>query len=57
MAGKLLYGNDEVFARFARAIRGSWADLDPIGPESALAVLRLQHAMIDKGETLECKPR
>lgn len=55
--GRLLYGNDEVFARFARAIRGALADLAPIGPESALAVLRLQHAMIENGETLERKPR
>lgn len=50
LRGSLFYGNDEVFHRFARAIRGSREELTPIGPESALAVLRLQHAIIDRQE-------
>src|SRR6185312_13861328 len=50
LRGRLFYGNDEVFHRFACAIRGSIEQLAPIGPESALAVLRLQHAIIDNQE-------
>jgi scyllo-inositol 2-dehydrogenase (NADP+) len=52
LRGKLFYGNDEVFSRFARAIRGSVEELAPIGPNSAMAVLRLQHAIIDRQESL-----
>lgn len=50
LRGSLFYGNDEVFGRFARAIQGSVKELAPIGPQSALAVLRLQHAIIDRQE-------
>lgn len=50
LRGSLFYGNDEVFGRFARAIRGSVEELAPIGPQSALAVLRLQHAIVDRQE-------
>ncbi len=50
LRGSLFYGNDEVFGRFARAVRGSVKELAPIGPQSALAVLRLQHAIIDRQE-------
>jgi predicted dehydrogenase len=50
LRGRLFYGNDEVFMRFARAIRGSVEESAPIGAESALAVLRLQHAIIDRQE-------
>lgn len=53
LRGKLFYGNDEVFGRFASAVRGSLADLDPINAESALAVLRLQHAIIERQERIE----
>jgi scyllo-inositol 2-dehydrogenase (NADP+) len=43
---RLLYGNDEVFARFhAAATEG--AVPQGIGPEDALAVLRLQHWIVD----------
>jgi len=52
LRGNLFYGNEEVFGRFARAIRGSTEELAQIGPESALAVLRLQHAIIDRQERL-----
>lgn len=52
LTGRLLYGNDEVFARFAQAVHGSDEDLGTIGPDSALAILRLQHAMIENAETL-----
>ena len=46
LTGALLYGNDEVFDRFAQAIGGDAAALEPIGASSALSVLRLQHAII-----------
>jgi predicted dehydrogenase len=48
LLGGLSYGNDEVFERFARAIRGHHNALKPIDAESALTVLKLQHAIIDK---------
>ncbi|MGZ4815179.1 MAG: Gfo/Idh/MocA family protein [Terriglobales bacterium] len=50
LRGTLVYGNDEVFGRFARAIHGAVDELKPIGPESALAVLRLQHALVERQE-------
>lgn len=52
LRGRLFYGNEEVFSRFADAIRGKMDSLQPIGPESALAVLKLQHAIIDRQERL-----
>ena len=48
--GRLLYGNEEVFKRFAHAINGDPDAIAPIGAESALAVLRLQHEIIDRQE-------
>ncbi len=51
LAGTLLYGNDEVFRRFAAAARAS-AEPDAIGPEDALAVLRMQHEIIERAELL-----
>ena len=48
LLGRLFYGNDQVFARFARAIRGDAAALEPVGPASALSVLKLQHAIVDR---------
>ena len=50
LRGRLFYGNDQVFARFARAIRGDGAALEPVGPESALSILKLQHAIVDRGQ-------
>jgi scyllo-inositol 2-dehydrogenase (NADP+) len=50
LTGRLAYGNEEVFARFRRTIDGPAEDPDPIGPESALAVLRLQHEILQKQE-------
>jgi predicted dehydrogenase len=52
LAGTLFYGTDEVFSRFVSAVRGSTDSLAPIGPESALAVLRLQHAIVEKQQLL-----
>jgi len=52
LTGRLAYGNEEVFARFQSAIHGRIEDLAPIGPESALAVLRLQHAIVAKQEIM-----
>jgi scyllo-inositol 2-dehydrogenase (NADP+) len=50
LTGRLVYGNDQVFDRFARAIDGEPEVLDPVGPASALSVLKLQHAIIDRRE-------
>jgi len=50
LTGGLVYGNDKVFERFARSIGGEIDALEPIGPDSALAVLKLQHDIIDRRE-------
>ena len=51
LAGSLLYGNDQVFRRFAvAALTG--APLEEIGAEDALAVLRMQHEILDAAERL-----
>jgi scyllo-inositol 2-dehydrogenase (NADP+) len=47
LMGKLYYGNDEVYARFAAAIEGDASALEPIGPACALDTLRLQHAIVE----------
>jgi predicted dehydrogenase len=52
LRNSLFYGNKEVFSRFARAVGGSMEDLVPIGPDSALAVLRLQHAIINRQDIM-----
>lgn len=45
LAGRLLYGNDEVFGRFHAAVtRG--APLENVSGEDALAVLRMQHEIL-----------
>jgi predicted dehydrogenase len=44
-AGRLLYGTDEVFRRFAAAAL-SGGEPAGIGPEDALAVLRMQHDVL-----------
>lgn len=48
LMGRLFYGNDQVFDRFARAIDGDADALEPIGPANALAILKLQHAIVDR---------
>jgi scyllo-inositol 2-dehydrogenase (NADP+) len=51
LAGRLLYGNDEVFARFHAAVtRGG--PLERITGEDALAVLRMQHQIVASGRRL-----
>jgi predicted dehydrogenase len=53
LRGRLSYGNEEVFARFAKAAGGgpdAAGALGPIGLDNALAVLRLQHAIIDHAQ-------
>jgi scyllo-inositol 2-dehydrogenase (NADP+) len=50
LTGRLAYGNDEVFARFGRAISGDPAALDPISGTRALGVLKLQHEIISRQE-------
>ena len=50
LAGKLRYGNDEVFGRFGRAIRGDKAALDPINAAKAQRILSLQHSIISNRE-------
>ena len=52
LAGRLMYGNDEVFARFADAIRGDGRRLEPVAAEPALATLSLQHEIIDHCERI-----
>jgi scyllo-inositol 2-dehydrogenase (NADP+) len=52
LAGKLRYGNDEVFGRFGRAIQGDIAALTPIHAEAAQRILTLQHDIIDTRERL-----
>lgn len=44
-AGRMWYGNEEVFRRFAEAVRAGKQPQD-IGPEDALAILKLQHGAI-----------
>jgi hypothetical protein len=51
LAGSLLYGNDEVFMRFAAAAL-TGAPLEGIGADDALAVLRMQHEILDGAERL-----
>ncbi len=51
LRGRLRYGNDEVFRRFASAIDGDAAALEPIGAESALRTLKLQHDIISGRES------
>lgn len=48
LRGRLLYGNDEVFARFHRAI-GDGRPPQGISVEDALSVLRVQHWIVDAG--------
>ena len=50
LLGKLRYGNEEVFERFASAIAGDAGRLQPIGAEAALHTLTLQHDIIDGRE-------
>ncbi len=50
LAGKLRYGNDEVFARFGRAIVGEKDALKPIDAAMAQQILTLQHAIISQRE-------
>jgi scyllo-inositol 2-dehydrogenase (NADP+) len=47
LRNRLDYGNDEVFDRFARAIRGESGALSGMGADDAIAVLRLQHEALD----------
>ncbi|HUG78433.1 MAG TPA: Gfo/Idh/MocA family oxidoreductase [Burkholderiales bacterium] len=51
LAGRLRYGNDEVFRRFAAAVRSS-SPAEGIAAEDALAVLRMQHEIIERAERL-----
>lgn len=51
LRGTLLYGNDEVFRRFAAAALAG-TDPEAIGPQDALAVLRMQHEILDQAELL-----
>ncbi|AFQ46665.1 Gfo/Idh/MocA family protein [Burkholderia cepacia] len=46
LRGMLFYGNDDVFAGFARSIRTGNA-VEPIGADSALAILGMQHQIIE----------
>jgi predicted dehydrogenase len=50
MLGKLRYGNDEVFGRFAKAIAGDQKQIEPISGIAALETLMLQHEIIASRE-------
>lgn len=51
LAGKLLYGNDEVFGRFhAAATRG--VPLERVSADDALAVLKMQHEIVGRARVL-----
>jgi predicted dehydrogenase len=52
VGGKLRYGNDQVFARFAAGARGDSEALRPIDASSALGTLGLQHQIIEHAERL-----
>ena len=52
LTGRLDYGNGEVFDRFARAVGGDSDALGPVGPEAALAVLKLQHEIATRAEAV-----
>jgi scyllo-inositol 2-dehydrogenase (NADP+) len=52
LAGKLRYGNDEVFDRFGRAIQGDREALKPIDASMAQQILALQHAIISGRERI-----
>jgi scyllo-inositol 2-dehydrogenase (NADP+) len=51
LLGTLRYGNDEVFRRFAAAVRGGSAP-EGIAASDALAVLRMQHEVIGRAERI-----
>ena len=53
--GTLLYGNEEVFRRFHAAI-ATGREPAGIGPDDALAVLRLQHWIVGAGQTRAVAP-
>lgn len=50
LAGTLDYGNNEVYRRFAHAIR-TGEPLQAIDPQSALAVLRMQHDILHSNQS------
>ncbi|MEO7193058.1 MAG: Gfo/Idh/MocA family oxidoreductase [Vicinamibacterales bacterium] len=51
LAGKLLYGNDEVFARFHQAV-STGGQLQGVSGEDGLHVLRMQHEIIGNAHRL-----
>lgn len=52
LAGRLNYGNGELFDRFARGIAGDSEAMTPISAQAAHSILTLQHAIIDRAEDL-----
>jgi scyllo-inositol 2-dehydrogenase (NADP+) len=54
LAGNLSYGNDEVFRRFAAAVL-SGREPEAIHAGEALAVLRMQHEIIERAERLHLR--
>ena len=54
LSGTLLYGNEEVFRRFAAAALAC-TEPDAMGPQDALAVLRMQHEILEHADLLETR--
>lgn len=53
--GRMWYGNEEVFRRFAEAVRLGQQP-EGIGPEDALSILKMQHNAIDSSRSLIAPP-
>lgn len=51
LRGRMWYGNEEVFRRFAEAVRAG-NQPDGIGPEDALAILKMQHHTLNTHRNL-----
>ncbi len=47
LSGKLMYGNEEVFSRFAEAV-ATGREPEGIGAADALAILKMQHEVLEK---------
>ena len=51
LSGRLLYGNDELYARFHTAAT-TGAPLEGVSAQDALAILEMQHEILDRKRAL-----